>query len=447
MMSKVELFTLKDAPQDLCEVKLSFDGATAPFAADAAALPTGNRSFVILLKPGDSRPLMRAARTTASLGICQLRLEHKLESALEGFWFVTALYDGKRDLKVALDLDERQLGAVKTMLEVALPCRELADGAALTRTPAQFAQEALELCAQAAAKTGGSFTYRIIQRGESEFESLSGLKAVGAGSSVAPCLGVGTYLPEGAAEGVIPEVALCGKGITFDSGGYNLKPGKSMADMRTDKCGAVTMAGALALAIRQGLKVPVGIYLPCTENRVSGSSVVPGDVISYPNGLRVEIGNTDAEGRLILADALLKASKSGARVILDAATLTGAAKVALGRDMFALFARNQQPPKGLPEALTDCGELYWQLPLCDFHRRYIKCRRADLCNTSTIEDGAGAATAASFLAAFVPEDTAWAHLDLSSAYLPSATPFLAAGPTGAGIVGLACYLTQYRSEG
>lgn len=170
--------------------------------------------------------------------------------------------------------------------------------------------------------------------------------------------------------------------------------------------------------------------------------MLPGDIVTYPNGISVEINNTDAEGRLVLADGLLQAGEDKAQYVLDMATLTGAAKIAVGRDMFSVLTKEKELDKSLVSAFEKTGEMYWQLPLAQYHRRFLSSRRATVTNSGHGEGAPGSSVAASFLEQFVDKNTPWVHIDLSSAYLPDGSPFLAAGPTGSTILGLATWLCE-----
>ena len=206
------------------------------------------------------------------------------------------------------------------------------------------------------------------------------------------------------------KIAIVGKGVCFDTGGLDIKPSAGMRLMKKDMGGA---AHALALAkLVTGARLPVRLHLliPAVENAISGNALRPGDVIRSRKGLSVEITNTDAEGRLILGDALARAAEEEPELILDFATLTGAARVALGPDLPALFANNDS----LAEALLDAGKAetdpLWRMPLWDGYSDMLKSDIADLNNAP--EGGmAGAVTAAMFLQKFVPAETPWAHLD------------------------------------
>jgi leucyl aminopeptidase len=207
-----------------------------------------------------------------------------------------------------------------------------------------------------------------------------------------------------------PLVAIVGKAVCFDTGGLNLKPGNSMALMKKDMGGGAHAIALARLVIARRLRVRLKLVVAAVDNAVSGDAIRPGDVIATRKGLTVEIGNTDAEGRLILADALALAAEAQPALILDFATLTGAARVALGPDLPALFA-NDDP---LAQAFQHCGtaseDPIWRLPLWQPYARLFRSDIADLNNNG--EGGfAGAIVGALFLERFVPKGTPWAHVD------------------------------------
>lgn len=289
--------------------------------------------------------------------------------------------------------------------------------------------------------------------GKVEVERLSGedlIKAgypgvyqVGRGSTRPPVMLKVLYTPSGKEDSPI-DVALVGKGITFDSGGYSIKASASMFSMKADMAGAATVTAALDLAIKRGLNKKVLLILCCAENLVSGHAYKLGDIIEYKNGTRVEIANTDAEGRLVLADGLIAASEAGAKVIIDAATLTGAAGVAVGSEYNALFSQDQALSSDLLELASAVSERTWQLPLDDFHRDNCPSQFADTANSRTIKGGgaAGASNAAGFLSRFVGDGIPWAHFDISAAYNENANARCAAGASGQGILTIAEYLCR-----
>ncbi len=217
-----------------------------------------------------------------------------------------------------------------------------------------------------------------------------------------------------------PRVAIVGKGVCFDSGGLDIKPASGMRLMKKDMGGA---AHALALAgLIMGAKLPVRLHLliPAVENAVSGSAYRPGDILTSRNGLTVEVDNTDAEGRLVLADAISKAAEGKPGLILDFATLTGAARIALGPDLPAMFSNDEALAADFEQAASAVSDPIWRMPLWDAYDEMLKSDIADLSNAAD-SPLAGAVTAALFLRRFLPEKTPWAHLD-TFAWQPAAKP-------------------------
>ncbi|HEX8573691.1 MAG TPA: leucyl aminopeptidase family protein [Allosphingosinicella sp.] len=227
-----------------------------------------------------------------------------------------------------------------------------------------------------------------------------------------------------------PRIAIVGKGVCFDSGGLDIKPSLGMRLMKKDMGGA---AHALALAglVMKSLPVRLHLLIPAVENSVSGAAFRPGDVLRSRKGLSVEIDNTDAEGRLILGDALARAAEAGPELILDFATLTGAARVALGPDLPALFANDDSLAESLVSAGNELADPVWRMPLFEPYEEMLASPIADLVNAA---DGsmAGAVTAALFLKKFVPKGTPWAHFD-TYAWRGSARP---GRPKGGDALGL-----------
>lgn len=207
-----------------------------------------------------------------------------------------------------------------------------------------------------------------------------------------------------------PRVTLVGKGVCFDTGGLDLKPAAGMLKMKKDMGGAATMLGLAAMIMRLGLPVRLRVLIPAVENAVSGSAYRPGDVLSTRKGLTVEVGNTDAEGRIVLSDALAEADYWQPALLIDCATLTGAARVALGPDLPAFFTNSESLAEELSAAGEATGDPLWRLPLYEPYAEKLKSRIADLNNVS---DGpfAGAVTAALFLKRFVTETSEWVHID------------------------------------
>lgn len=228
-----------------------------------------------------------------------------------------------------------------------------------------------------------------------------------------------------------PRVAIVGKGVCFDSGGLDIKPSSGMALMKKDMGGAAHALALAGLVMGAGLKVRLHVLVPAVENAISGNAFRPGDVLRARNGLSVEVTNTDAEGRLVLGDALTRACEAKPQLLIDFATLTGAARVALGPDLPAMFARTDATAQDLLVAGIERDDPCWRLPLHEGYREYLKSDVADLQN-SPANGFAGASVAALFLDRFVGEGVDWAHFD-TFAWRPVARP---GRPKGGDALGL-----------
>ncbi len=239
------------------------------------------------------------------------------------------------------------------------------------------------------------------------------IAAVGQGSARAPIMAGFTWRGSGAAADA-PLVSLCGKGVCFDSGGYDLKPSAGMLRMKKDMGGAALMLALARMVMQADLPVRLTVRIGCVENMVSGAAMRPLDVVRTRRGLTVEVCNTDAEGRLVLCDLLAEASDECPALLLDAATLTGAARVALGPDLPALFAPHTPEGDHVAGLILAAGEAQsdpmWRLPLWAGYDPWLTSPVADLNNVSS-KPMAGAITAALFLQRFVALSTPWAHLD------------------------------------
>jgi leucyl aminopeptidase len=228
-----------------------------------------------------------------------------------------------------------------------------------------------------------------------------------------------------------PRIAIIGKGVCFDSGGLDIKPSSGMRLMKKDMGGAAHAIALARLIIKSRLPVQLHLLIPAVENSVSGAAFRPGDILRSRKGLSVEVGNTDAEGRLILGDALAKAAEAKPELIIDFATLTGAARVALGPDLPALFANDDALAQAMLDGGSDVSDPLWRMPLWKPYDEMLSSDVADLGNISDAPF-AGAVTAALFLQRFVPEGTPWAHLD-TFAWRPAAKP---GRPKGGDALGL-----------
>jgi leucyl aminopeptidase len=279
--------------------------------------------------------------------------------------------------------------------------RELQSLPSNVATPSFLAARAEEI-----ASTQEAVSVEVLGRQEISAKEMGGLVAVSQGTEEEPRLIVLRH-----AGGSGPTLGLVGKGVTFDTGGISLKPSAAMHEMKMDMSGAAAVLEAVAAIAELGLPVNVIAVVPSTENMPSGSAIKPGDVITQYNGRTVEINNTDAEGRLILADALAYAVELGAERIVDLATLTGAVLVALGSTYAALISNDDELAGEVEEAGRASGELVWRLPLHPEYKELTKGTVADLTNASA-KRKAGTIYAGSFLEEFVGE-TPWAHVDIA----------------------------------
>jgi len=279
----------------------------------------------------------------------------------------------------------------------------------LQSTPANFARpEDLAARAEEIAAGSAALSATVLGRAELEEKGMGGLLAVSQGGPVEPRLIVLRYAGGGSG----PTLGLVGKGVTFDTGGISLKPGAGMEEMKMDMSGAAAVLEAVAAIAELGLEIDLLAVIPSTENMPSGTAIKPGDVITQYDGTTVEVNNTDAEGRLILADALAYAVELGAERIVDLATLTGAVTFALGSTYAALIANDDELAAAVGAAGERSGELTWRLPLHPEFKALMKGKVADLSNLSSQRRKAGTITAASFLEEFVGE-TPWAHVDIA----------------------------------
>ncbi len=278
--------------------------------------------------------------------------------------------------------------------------RELANTPPAEKTPSRLAARAAEV------GTTAGLTMTVWDEARIRGERFGGLLAVAAGSDEPPAFVVAEYRRGGEA----PTLALVGKGVTFDSGGLSLKPTSSMEDMKADMSGAATVIATMQAVARLGLRVNLVGYLILTENMLGGRAMKLGDVLTMRNGKTVEVLNTDAEGRLILADALSFAVEGKPDRVLDLATLTGACLVALGTKVAGLFSNDEPFSQAVQAACRETGERVWRLPLDDDYQEALKSHVADLKNVGG--KWGGAITAAKFLQQFVGE-TPWVHLDIA----------------------------------
>ncbi len=282
-------------------------------------------------------------------------------------------------------------------------------------------------------------TVKIFDEDELVEGGFGGIMGVGRGSSEPPRLVELTYEPDGWET----HVAIIGKGITFDSGGLSLKPWKSMLTMKCDMAGAAAVAATLSACAATGVSAKVTGLCALAENMPSGSATRPSDVLVHRGGSTVEVMNTDAEGRLVMADALAYANESEPDVLIDLATLTGAQVVSLGDDVAAIMGTDEGLVGALEAAAEAAGEQIWELPLVEAYTETLKSTVADLKNIGK-PGHAGTITAGLFLKHFAGDEVPWAHLDIAGPAFREATDgaYLSAGGTGFGVRTLLRYLTS-----
>lgn len=270
---------------------------------------------------------------------------------------------------------------------------------------------------------------------------MGGVLGVSRGASDGPFFIIMEYKGTKANE---KPVALVGKGITFDTGGINLKPGKSSLGMHMDMSGGSAVIHTITTVARLKLKVNLIAVVPAVENVVAGESYKPGDFLTTMSGKTVEVINTDAEGRLVLADALTYVKRFKPKTVIDTATLTGAAMIALGDKYSALFTDDEKLKDDLIDSGSRTGERVWHLPMNDEYTKEMKGTFTDLVNAGSKSPYGGASTAASFLKEFVDYTDSWAHIDIAPRMLASEDDSLAKGSVGAPVSLLIDYLTSIQ---
>ncbi|MGP8248043.1 MAG: leucyl aminopeptidase [Bryobacteraceae bacterium] len=298
--------------------------------------------------------------------------------------------------------------------------RDLANEPANLLPPLKLAEAARQ-----SAETFG-LGCEVLDREAIEKLGMGALLGVAQGSAEPPCLIVLRYRP--AAEGHAAHLGLVGKGVTFDTGGISIKPAEHMEAMKYDMAGGAAMIGAMRAIAQLKPAIPVTAFVPAVENMPGSRAQRPGDIVTAMSGKTIEVINTDAEGRLILADALTYARRQGCTHLVDAATLTGAIVVALGHLHAGLFSNDDALRDRVLAASKAEAERTWPMPLDDDYIEYLKSAFADLANVGG--RWGGAITAAKFLQEFVNE-TPWVHLDIAgTAWLDESKPYMAKGPTG-----------------
>ncbi|MBP1691559.1 MAG: cytosol aminopeptidase, partial [Bacteroidetes bacterium] len=315
-------------------------------------------------------------------------------------------------------------GRARVVCKSVYLARDLANAPGNEITPDALARHARRVGRETGVSVKVLNEQRIIRLG------MGGLAGVAQGSAHPPRFIIMDYKPRRASRRV-PTIVLVGKGITFDSGGISIKPSANMAEMKMDMSGAAAVIGTLQAVATMGLPVRLVALIPAAENLPDGKALKPGDILKHLNGMTSEVDNTDAEGRLILADALAYATRYSPDLVIDLATLTGAVVVALGHVATGMLGTAQEAMKQIEEAGQRTYERVWQLPLFEEYERLIKSEIADVKNTGG--RWAGAITGAAFLKKFTGTYR-WVHLDIAgTAMMEEATEYIPKGGSGVGV--------------
>lgn len=415
---------------DVSEVQAAHEPSSEAGAVTRLQLVPGERAArtVLLVGLGDGAPdalrtagaaLGRAGRGRTSLVVAVSGLSAEGQAALvEGIalggftsprWLGTDAKPASRpaaEVTLAGEFDEVVCSRAVTRARATMLARNLAVVPSNTKNPAWMAAQARVVGRRA------GLDVKVWSERELKAGGFGGILAVGAGSATPPRLVQLAHVPAGATA-TTPHAVLVGKGITFDTGGLDIKPAEGMLAMKTDMSGSAIVLAVLEACAVLDLPVRVTGLLALAENAVSGSAYRPSDVLTMYGGRTVEIGNTDAEGRIVMADALAYADAHlQPDVLLDIATLTGAARVALGRSMAPVYATDDALSDALVAAGRATGELLWPFPLVDDYRFALDSEVADVNHIAGTPVGAGSITAALFLREFVGERR-WAHLDIA----------------------------------
>lgn len=391
--------------------------------------------------------VQKAATIIHGAGAGSIDIENAIQALVEGS--LLGLYEFRNymtvpaDRKEPAELDIVELsGDKKDMLEGGVRrgvvfaeavklVRDMGNEPANIMTPSRMAEIATDV-----SKRHG-LLITIMDKVKMTELGMGGILGVSQGSHQEPKLIIMEYRGDSTSK---ESVGLVGKGITFDSGGISIKPGEGMKDMKGDMAGGAAVIAVIEAIATLKPKINVIGIVPATENMPDGSALKPGDVIKAMNGKTIEIINTDAEGRLILADALCYGVKMGLTPLIDVATLTGACRIALGDICTGAFTNDQKLLNDIIGVTAKSGEYIWQMPMFPEYRNQIKSDVADVQNVGN--KLAGAITAAKFLEEFV-EKTPWVHLDIAGTSIPEKPgPFAAKGATGVMVRTLAAFLLE-----
>ncbi len=392
-------------------------------------------AIIHLTKNNKLRQTQAAARKLRSQGLTHVALKGANWSIDIQWAFFQGFASAKAGYQVKWTGDTEIQQLLEQRRHSATFARKLVNATPEDLSPVSLAEQAGDWLKDLG---GNNVSLNMIKGDELLAHQWAGIHAVGRGSARPPALLEVDYNPTGNVNARV-DVALVGKGITFDSGGYSIKSSEGMLGMKADMGGAATVTAALGLAIQMGTQKRIKLFLCCAENLISGHAYKLGDVLTYKNGTTVEIVNTDAEGRLVLADGLQAASETGAPLIINAATLTGAAYMAVGTNYNAIFSPQEDMIELAKKKSKSVAEHVWPLPLEEWHKDTCPSAYADTANSRPMKGGGagGASNAAGFLWRFVRKDANWLHFDLASAFADSNTPLWGAGGTAHGVLTIA----------
>ncbi|WP_195210280.1 leucyl aminopeptidase [Actinomarinicola tropica] len=397
------------------------DAATVR-AAGAAVARAARRARRVAIEPGVLEGGLDAASVASALveGVVLASYRyraHKTDTAPEGIESVTLV--GPTGAAVSSAVER-----ATALAEATCWARDLVNEPGGSMTPLEVAKAVRKMARREKLKVS------VMDEAAIRAAGLGGLLGVNRGSEQPPRFVTVSYTPAGTPTG---SIALVGKGITFDSGGLSIKTADGMSTMKSDMGGAAAVFGAMSALAAVGATTAVTAYVPLTDNMTGGDATRPGDVLTIRGGTTVEVLNTDAEGRLILADALVMASESQPDAIVDVATLTGACMVALGNRIAGLMGRGDALLDQVETAAARTGERVWRLPLPDDMRPQLDSKIADLKNIGAGRYG-GASIAGLFLREFVADGIPWAHLDIAGpAWSDDDRGEVTAGGTGFGV--------------
>jgi leucyl aminopeptidase len=381
---------------------------------------------------------IKEASTSINLNFIPGEKDQVVQAVVEGSLLGLYQYTpyktvGREDFKEMEQLniiaDEKDLSVIESAIKKAQIitqavyfARDLISAPANEMTPSIMAQKARDISRKK------NVSCKVLDKATMKEMGMNALLAVASGSNEEPKFIILEY--KGGKKSAAP-IVLVGKGLTFDSGGISIKPADKMDEMKTDMSGGAAVMGAVMAAA--GLQLPLNIVglIPATENMPSGSACKPGDILKSYSGKTIEVLNTDAEGRLILADALAYASKYKPEAVIDVATLTGACIIALGDDVIGMLGTDDKLKSEINRAAQTTGELVWELPLWESYHEQIKSDIADYKNTGG--RAAGTITAAAFLSKFAP-DAPWVHLDIAGpAYTNKDKTYIPKGASGVAV--------------